>query len=364
MNKIKSVSRVGQFLLIALIALSCSLPVRPTNAPTDPPKLELKSFESHWFAGQYEQLSAPKMFLWPIEIIDGSTGELRPMTLEEQAASRTKIVFSAEKIQDFESEILRVQTEINEKYDLLTLDLESEFKQNKCYSYCDPEDFIFCDPDDDSVLFIEDWICIADTPEPEDSCEPGASCDDTDDLGPSPTIQLGVRNSLCVDDPDEKDIVLQCQQNQEIREGLEGDKNRELSQRLTPLREQAAYHGRNFFEELGDNYYTEFTFFAFKLTDDEISIQLRFGDKFLSNEAQTPTQYQIYDIHLDRMEGYLSFRSPSFDGQGQRVGEFFYDLELTFTDSTQLKVEGDVRFIQGGVRERVGRFSSAGNMRP
>lgn len=310
--------------LISITCMGCSLSVRSASVPSRPPALETKIFESNWLMGEYSQFSAPKMFLWPTFKIDPQTGESVPMSLAEQGGSRQKIIFSAEKIQFYESAIQEAVGDINQKYNLLLVDLEGAFKKMRCYSYCNPEDFIFCDPEDDSVLFIEDW--------------------------------------MTTEDPQINETISLCQDNQLQREGLVADKNNELGSEVTPLREQAAFHAQNFFAELNDNYYTHFARFSFLVADSDPSIVLEFGNLKLSNDSQLPLDRQIVDVQLNSLDGFLSFRSKAFSAEGNTIGEIFYDLELSFNEEGSLSVQGDIRFTQEGKEVRVGRFSSAGTI--
>ncbi len=323
--KVKIISICKALLfLISTVCISCSLSVRSANVPSQPPVLEAKVFDSNRLVGEYNQVSAPKMFLWPTFKIDPQSGKKVPMPLAEQSVARQKIIFSAEKIQFYESAIQERVSEINQKYNLLLIDLEGEFKKMRCYSYCNPEDFIFCDPEDENVLFIDDW--------------------------------------MVTDDPQINEAIGVCQTNQLQREGLVADKNNELENEVTPLRELAAFHGRNFFAELGDNYYTQFTKFSFLVSDSGLSIVLEFGDLVLSNNSQLPLDLQIVDVQLDTLDGFLSFRSKAFSLDEKVVGEIFYDLELSFNEDGSLSIQGDIRLKQEGQDLRVGRFSSIGIM--
>ena len=304
--------------------MGCSLSVPPASVPSKPPIIKPKIFENNRLMGEYTQLSAPQMFLWPTFKVDPVSGKEVPLTLAEQGDSRQKIVFSAEQIQNYGSAIQETVDQINQKYNSLLVELEGAFKGMRCYSYCDPEDFIFCDPDDESVLFVEDWM-------------------------PSRDPEMNLLIGACID-------------NQIHRKALIEDKKKEVGDKVTPLQEQATFHAQNFFAELGDNYYTHFTGFKIEARENVLDIELEFGNTKLSNSDQLPSERQVVDVELDRIEGFLTFRSKAFSPEGRVVGEIFYDLELNFNEDGSLSVQGDIRFTQEGQDVRVGRFSSIGIM--
>jgi hypothetical protein len=238
----------------------------------------------------------------------------------------------------------QLEGEINKKYDKLLVDLENEFKEKQCYSFCDPDISLFCDPSDDSVLTVDDWV-VGETPE-------------------------------------EQALIAECQENQIQRENIGDEKEDEIDEKVEPLRQKAGEAALALLQTVGDrNYFTEITSFELfygsfqcrmnegceKLEDAEEGTFARigFGSTVLNNFENNNESLKLENLSLDAPNGFLQFTTPAIDFEnGNKVyGQIFYDLEFIETDQGVLRLDGDIRVTDFSTgEERIGRFSSSGRV--
>ncbi len=323
---------------------SCSLEVKKAVAPSDPPQVEKSVFSASQIRGHFVTDGSPKMFMWPIYKTDEQTNQLVPMSFSEKVKTRQVITAYSEDVELYTQKFTQLEVEINKKYDKLLVDLENEFKQKQCYSFCDPEISLFCDPSDDSVLSVDDWV-VGETPE-------------------------------------EQAIIAQCQENQTQRENIDDEKEDEIDEKVEPLRQKAGQAALALLQTVGDrNYFTEITSFELfygpiqciknegcetaEGAEDRTFARIEFGSTVLNNFKNNDEALKLENLSLDASNGFLQFTTPllDFENDNSVYGEIFYDLEFIETDQGVLRLDGDIRvkdFSTG--EERIGRFSSSGSV--
>lgn len=334
---------IGTILLLMVLFASCSLEVKKAIAPTDPPQVEKNVFSASEIRGHYQTDGSPKMFKWPVEKWNSDETRLIPMSFSEKVYARQLITGYSEDVETFTLQYTEMEQSIVQKYETLSKDLESDFLANRCYSYCDP-DSLFCDPSDDSVLEVDDWK-VGETEE-------------------------------------EAAIISSCQENQSQRENIDDDFDREIEQKVQPLRIKAGEAALALLQTVGDrNYFDEITSFEFfygpylclegegcrrdeALKNDNVYVRIKFGELVLTNFEGNTNELRVYDLQLDPSQGFLVFKTPAIDFENSNTvyGEITYDLEF-ISGNNMLRVDGDIRVLENQSKtEKIGRFSSAGQL--
>ncbi len=331
------------FLLFLLPwgVINCSLDVKKAVAPTNPPQVEKNIFSASQVRGHYQTDGSPKMFKWPVDKWNEDKTQLLPMTFAEKVQARQTITAYSEEVELYTQEFTALEKEINLKYENKLKELENRFLTNQCYSFCDP-DSLFCDPEDSSVLIVDDWKL----PENEE----------------------------------ETLAIASCQENQSQRENISEDFEYEINEKVEPLRIKAGQAALALLQTVGDrNYFTELTSFEFffgpyecssnkgcllsnEVESDKIYIRLQFGDLVLTNFDGDSGDLRVYDVGFDPAQGFLVFKTPAIDFENSQsiYGEITYDLEL-LPGLGVLRADGDIRVKENEVdKEFIGRFSSAG----
>ncbi len=328
------------------LILACSMDVKKAYAPTAPPKVEKSNFAAAQIEGSFEA-GTTLMFLWPEKIWNEEAQALVPMTFSQQAESRKNIVRYSEEKDIFEAKYIEAAQALEIKYTKIKSDLVEAYRDLKCYSYCDPDDF-FCEPDNPDILFQDTW---------------------------KPT-----------EDPEELEIIAQCQANEKTRENIEEEKDLEAQEKVVPLREKAGEAAQNLLNAVGDrNFFNNLASFQLKygklkscyvdnsgeclnINEGEkgLLIRVTFSGGGFSNAMGDDSLGDVTNIQFDTENGFLTFSIPAldFEKNNEQYGEIHFDLELN-PKGDQLAVVGDIRLenYESG-STRIGRFSSSGQLLP
>ncbi|MCJ8277061.1 MAG: hypothetical protein HRT44_08250 [Bdellovibrionales bacterium] len=308
------------FIMLTLLA-SCS--VKKAGAPTAPPVTENKVFNVASMMGEFCHSDLPKVFLWPTDN-DGQT-----MSYEEQAINRQVINKHNDDLALFTEQKDLVQDQLDATYLPAIQASKKEFKDNKCYSLCDPEVAFFCDQTDDTVTQIEDgeW-------------------------------KKGETRL-------EWKLIRSCQKNQESRLKVQEECNKEYSEKFDPLKKKAGDAALALLQSVDigaeENYFTDFSEVQYSYADEKLFISLKYGDLVYSTESADDL-LKITDAQVDLQNGYLTFNINAINTEeDDRIyGQFRFDLEFIFTE-TGFRFDGDfiLENYDKSNLERVGRVSMA-----
>ena len=394
-------------LLILLVALNlgCSLDVKKANVETNPPTIDKVNFNISDITGSFSRFEgtkykagvAPKVFLWPNKKIDDN-GDFQPMSFAEQVKAREVITAAADELAIFEKDLEDAEAQIEAKYGKLKTTYDVWWKDNSCYQMCS-DDAFFCDPSDKENTEIDedDWKVITceeqeealktcqNPPAPEEEEAEEGEAETADATPDCSKEELAVQSCM-----EEKTLLVSCQSNQEDRNALDKNKASEKTEILDPLIEKTSKAGNELLQAVGDeNYFGDFKFFQFtygnydcvagETVEDRGDCSLRndkggslvpyinvvYGDFHISNYSKNKSKYQITDIQLDKVDGYLTFKMPvvDFENDNKIIGEMVFDLEFV-KDGERMKMDGDIRYTSKATGvEEIGRFASAGQMK-
>lgn len=356
--------RVLCIVILLLSLASCRVGVKQASVATQPPKVEKSSFSTTQIEGTFVA-STSLMFLWPQDRWDEGSQSYIPLTFAEKVESRKDVVLYSDQKDLYEGQYQKAQLQLDTKWNALSETLVKDYKDLKCYSYCDPEEDFFCDPEDSTVLFQDTWVCSSDVTEvvlneeqsAEEVEEPADSCT-----------------------PELKEVIKTCQANEEERRTLEAAQAVEEAELVLPLKQKAgeaalallnAIGNRNFFDSLSSFkmiYALPETCSqkGFCVGEEGLLIELKMGDIVLSNKAESDSEFGVSDVELDPINGFLTFKIPAIDFENNQTvyGEILFDLEVNSINQG-LRIDGDIRVnnYETG-QEAIGRFSSSGAIEP
>lgn len=301
-------------LTVFLFLNGCS--VKKAGAPTAPPQVENKLFNTAELTGSFCPSTNPVVFLWPTRK-DGKS-----LSYEERSESRSKINQHNDDKATFEKERDAAKTLIDKKYLPGIRGSKAEFKELACYSLCDPEGF-FCFPEDDTVTEIDEWK-VGETPE-------------------------------------EEQLILQCQENQAQRSKTQKLCKKDYSEKVDPLNTKAGDAALALLVEVGNenNFTEDLTKFEYTYKDGKLVINMDFKDLSYST---TPGEdlFPITEANLDLKDGFLTFNIDAMNAEeDNRVyGQFKFDLEFIFTESG-FRLDGDFILVNNDKgTEEIGRVSA------
>lgn len=332
--------------IVLITSWGCSMNVREAYAPTNPPKVQKSLFALEQLEGHF-QGNTTLMFLWPDEIKNEETGEMIPMTFAQKADSRKNIVRYDEEQKVYKELFEEAERQLNAKYDKKSSEMVAEYQNLKCYTLCDVDDFA-CTPDDPSNLFQDTW--------------------------------------KQTEDEVELQTIATCQQNEKDRKGIDGEKEQEKAQAVTPLQKKAGEAAQNLLDAVGDsNFFNNLS--SFEMTygpwqvvgrcgsadpclppgyNHKLIVKVAFSGGVITNSAEDGAIAEVTNLKLDAENGYLNFTIPAidFDNGNKEYGKIHFDLELS-PNGQQLNVTGDIRLESNETGTiKVGRFSSSGGITP
>ncbi len=327
LKKQNSIHLFGIGLFFCLYSAGCSFSATPAYAPTNPPVVKKKPFQSSSLVGNFKLMGSPTLFLWPTDRWDEQQNLFLPLSFEEKVLSRMKITRLSEEVEFYSAQIEPLELQLKTKYEGTQKTLENEFKTALCYSFCSPEDFL-CDPSDDTILIVDEW--------------------------------------LESEDPAEQEIIRSCQNNQAQRLEIKKLWDFEKKEKILPLQQKAGAAALALLETIGDRNYiphlTDFYFSVDPQKNQSLTINLVFGGRMFSSQPGVD-ELSIEILESDLLNGFVVFKIPFLDPQenGQIKGELIFDLEMVFNNET-LRVDGDFQKIINGKEPQVGRFSSKGSI--
>lgn len=331
--------------IVLVITSGCSLPMNEAYAPTSPPKVEKSNFEATQLIGQY-QATTSVMFTWPIDRWDPKSESYVALSFDEKVESRSTISRLSEEKVIYEEQYKKQRPLIEAKYTKLKSDLVGFYKNNKCYSLCDPEDFA-CEPDNPDNYPQYTWK----TPESDEEAQ----------------------------------LIQACQKNELEQEGVDSAKAKELQEAVRPAKEAAqgllqAVGDRNFFNGLKD---LQLRLGTFKVcvganngpcikadqSQPDTLVRITFStssgqDYVFSNKETDSPDYFVKNVMLDAQGGFLTFTIPAVDlERDQHVyGSIDFDLELNPRGDT-MHIAGDFLLSNHDeMSQRIGRFDSTGTL--